>query len=149
VAVEPDSSVHAEVPDKSTGAQLPSVYFQSRGIEDPSNEHSHDTIINMYNLAFEMFPFEVESCITPSLHAVLPGSPSDERACIAVGSSSSQTNEKHMNNLANAISKLALAIESQAAPKSSKMTRDKALSAEIESEKEPSSIAQAFPIRVL
>ena len=98
MAVEPDSSVRSEVPHEFTGPQLPSVHFKSGGIEDPSNEHKHDTIINMRNLAstideshetcdaIEMFPLEVRLCVNKSLRDVLPSSTSDERACTAVGS---------------------------------------------------------------
>ena len=79
-----------------------------------------------------MLPFKVESGSTPMLHAELPSFASDERACIAVGSSNSQTNSNNTNDLAIAISKLATAVESIAASKSSKQIRDKALSAEID-----------------
>ena len=82
----------------------------------------------------EMFSFEVELCVNKSLHDALPSSTSDERACTAVGSSNNQTNGKHTDSLASAISKLATAIE-QLAPTGSTKAQKRALSADAVIEK--------------
>ena len=141
VGVEPDSSLHAEFhADKFTGVVkkelfLPSVIFNPRGAESPIDEQAQDTIINMFNLASaidlnndkcdsaSMFPFQIVSGITQALHVELPSPPSDERACIAVGSSNSQNENNSTNSLVKAISELATAVGTMFSPKSNKTNR--------------------------
>ena len=74
-----------------------------RGVEIPIDEQAQNIIINMINLASSidldndncdsatMFPFKTVSGNSQLLHAELPSPASDERACIAVGSSNRHT----------------------------------------------------------